>query len=140
MMHHPDDARGVPVRGEVLALILWAGMIFGFSSVPELETGLRQDFFLRKVAHAVEFGVFAFLCLQVIQRKTSAPRQAVLAAVVLTALYALSDEFHQAFVPGREGALRDVLVDTVGGVVGIPVLRWIAQKFPSFSASTGRAR
>ena len=31
-------------------------------------------------------------------------------------LYACTDEFHQIFVPGREGAFRDVIIDTCGGI------------------------
>jgi VanZ family protein len=41
----------------------------------------------------------------------------------LAALYALSDEYHQTFVPGRSGDLLDVLVDSVG-ICGAMLLNW----------------
>ena len=40
-------------------------------------------------------------------------------AVLISACYAATDEFHQLFVPGRSGEVRDVLVDTAGAVIGI---------------------
>jgi VanZ family protein len=40
-------------------------------------------------------------------------------AILFVALYASSDEWHQTFVPGREGCIRDVCIDTTGAVFGI---------------------
>ena len=40
-------------------------------------------------------------------------------ALALTALYAASDELHQVFVPPRQGSVWDVLLDTLGGAVGL---------------------
>jgi len=46
-------------------------------------------------------------------------------ALLLVALYAASDEFHQLFVASREAAVHDVLIDTAGGTVGLLALwRW----------------
>jgi VanZ family protein len=39
-------------------------------------------------------------------------------AVVLTSLYAASDEWHQRYTPGRESDPKDWAADTIGGVVG----------------------
>ena len=43
-------------------------------------------------------------------------------SIIATFIYALSDEIHQFFVPGRTCAFRDVLIDTIGGVTSILVL------------------
>jgi VanZ family protein len=43
-------------------------------------------------------------------------------AVVLSALYAGSDEIHQLFVPGRTSRLEDVLIDTLAALAGVAVL------------------
>ena len=40
-------------------------------------------------------------------------------ALLIGILYAVSDEFHQLFVPGRAGQFRDVLVDGAGTVLGV---------------------
>ena len=40
---------------------------------------------------------------------------------LFSVLYASSDEFHQTFVPGRDGNIVDVLIDSSGALVGILV-------------------
>ena len=42
--------------------------------------------------------------------------------ILMVFLYACSDEFHQAFVPGRGPAFRDVLVDTSGGLTALLII------------------
>ena len=95
-----------------LPVVLWAALIFAFSSVPDLGTGLGGwDLALRKIAHAAEYAVLGAL----LARALSNPRLAVLVGV----LYAASDEVHQAFVPGRLGSPIDVAIDAVGVVAGV---------------------
>jgi VanZ family protein len=43
-------------------------------------------------------------------------------AVALCALYAISDEFHQRFVPKRFARMEDVLIDTLAALIGVAVL------------------
>lgn len=40
-------------------------------------------------------------------------------SILLSTIYAASDEFHQTFVPGRSGQFRDVMIDTLGAVAGL---------------------
>ncbi|MBI2624003.1 VanZ family protein [Candidatus Parcubacteria bacterium] len=99
---------------------LWAGVIFALSALPDLQSGLRQDFFLRKAAHAVEFGVLALFVARALRRTERwDAKRALKGALVIAVLYAFSDEFHQAFVPGRSAALRDVGVDALGVMVAL---------------------
>ncbi len=51
-----------------------------------------------------------------------------LTAVAIGIAYAVTDEVHQAFVPGRQGAVLDVLVDAVGVLVGVYVLGRAARR------------
>jgi VanZ family protein len=98
-----------------LPVVAWAAVIFAFSAVPDLGTGLGGwDLLLRKLAHTAEYAVLGALLL----RALGAPLPAFAAGVV----YAISDEVHQHFVPGRRGAPLDVLIDAVGVAVG--VLAW----------------
>lgn len=93
-------------------VVLWAGLIFALSSIPDLGTGLGTwDLVLRKLAHAAEYAVLSALALRALR---SAP-----AAVLLGSAYAVTDEVHQAFVSGRHGSPRDWLVDTAGAVLGV---------------------
>ena len=36
--------------------------------------------------------------------------------------YACTDEFHQLFVPGRSGQITDVMIDTLGGSIGVLII------------------
>lgn len=103
-----------------LPAALWAGLIFAFSAMPDLQSGLPQDFFLRKVAHAVEFGVLTLLVARAFRHAERwDAKRALAGAFVVSVLYAFSDELHQMFVPGRSAALRDVGVDAIGIVVAL---------------------
>ena len=96
-------------------IVLWAAVIFAFSSIPSLSSGLGTwDLILRKIAHLSEYAILGALLLRAIQR----PAVAILAG----ALYAVTDEVHQHFVRGRHAAWYDVLIDTVGVTIG--VLAW----------------
>ena len=96
-------------------IVLWAAVIFAFSSIPSLSSGLGTwDLILRKIAHLSEYAILGALLLRAIQRPA--------VAIVAGGLYALTDEFHQHFVRGRHAAWYDVLIDTVGVTIG--VLAW----------------
>ena len=95
-------------------IVLWAAVIFAFSSVPSLSSGLGTwDLILRKIAHLSEYAILGALLLRAIQR----PAVAILAG----GLYAVTDEVHQHFVRGRHAAWYDVLIDTIGVAIGVLV-------------------
>ena len=71
---------------------------------------------LRKNAHFFTYLVLGMLVM-------SGMRRSDVKGIVLTLgiciLYAVSDEIHQLFVPGRGGQIKDVLIDSAGAFVGI---------------------
>jgi len=79
---------------------------------------------IRKTAHVAEYAVLAALLWRAVRlagRSEARPRswrQAGL-ALLLSALYAVSDEFHQSFVKSREASVRDVALDTAGASLGL---------------------
>jgi VanZ family protein len=101
-----------------LPVVLWAGLIFVLSSVPSLDSGLSWDYPLRKLAHAGEFAVLGALLARALPE---------LAALWLGIAYAVADELHQTFVPGRAGTLLDVGIDSVGVLLGILGMRQLAR-------------
>jgi VanZ family protein len=102
-------------------VIAWAAVIFAFSSIPSLSSGLGGwDLLLRKLAHLTEYALLGALLLR------ATPRPGL--ALGLAALYATSDEVHQHFVEGRHAALVDVLIDTAGALVGIVAWSWLAAR------------
>ena len=99
-----------------LPVVAWCVVIFAFSAVPSLGTGLGTwDLVLRKLAHVTEYAVLAVLLVRATHRPA--------VALALGSLYAVSDEIHQTFVRGREGRPRDVVIDTVGVVIGVVAAR-----------------
>ena len=95
-----------------LTVLAWAALIFAFSSVPDLGTGLGGwDLVLRKIAHAAEYAVLGALLVRATGRAGI--------AFALGVLYAISVEVHQSFVPGRLGSPFDVAIDAVGVAAGI---------------------
>lgn len=122
------------------ALILWALVIFTLSSEGSdtssgrsgaiVETvqswGVAGDtdfmtFLVRKSAHIIAYFILGLLAYNVIRLYSWPMRRAILASAAIVLLYAISDEFHQSFVPGRSAEVRDVLIDTTAGVVGIGI-------------------
>ncbi len=98
-----------------LPVIVWAGLIFYLSSTPNLKTNLEYDFILRKIAHIIEYFILTFFLHRAF--KDSFDRDGFylfLYPTILSVCYAASDEFHQLFVPGRGGSIRDVLIDAIG--------------------------
>ena len=111
-----------------LPVILWAGMIFFLSSIPDLRSGLPNifDLILRKIAHSGEFGVLAILIMRAIsslkqQHNRKLSFNVILIVIIIVILYAISDELHQGFVPGRVTSPIDALIDSFGAIIGLVI-------------------
>ena len=105
--------------------LIWAGVIFLFSSqasLPGFEESIH-DFIFKKTAHIFVYLVLYLLLKRAVEitinKKSS--RKQLLVPVFICLVYAVSDELHQSFVPGRYATLRDVGYDMFG--VGVAFLR-----------------
>lgn len=95
-----------------IPVVLWAGVIFTLSSVPDLGTGLGTwDLVLRKIAHTAEYALLGALVYRAVRRPAT--------ALLLASAFAVTDEFHQTFVAGRHGSPVDWLIDTAGAAIGV---------------------
>jgi VanZ family protein len=107
-----------------LPVVLWAALIFGLSSLPDLGTGLGGwDLVVRKIAHFAEYAVLGALLLRALRSEAL--------AVAAGVAYAATDELHQHFVPGRHAAFRDVAIDAAGVLAGVLLLQsreWTARR------------
>jgi VanZ family protein len=112
----------VPVIG-------WAALIFAFSAQPDLtfvpDAGL--DFVVRKVGHMAVFGILALLTWRALAVTTTLRRPWAW-ALVLTILYAISDELHQGTVAGRHASASDVVIDAIGAVLAVATVWFIRSR------------
>ena len=111
--------------GPVLA---YAALIFYLSSLSRFPEPVSFDFGFDKVAHFAEYFLFgALLYRWVFQAGVCSARWCVLGiSIFIGTLYALGDEWHQSFVPGRDASLWDVLFDVFGvgaGAAAFPAIR-----------------
>ena len=106
-----------------LPLILFAGLIFYGSSIPKLPS-LEFGFdYIDKLAHLIEFFIFALLAIRAIVHFPVDLRglSTYSYTIVISLMYAFSDEFHQIYVPGRHADLYDIGADLTGILLAILV-------------------
>ncbi len=90
----------------------------GWDAERQLHFAEKVDYPVRKTAHATECAILAVLLFFTLGTYGIQERKQIALAILLTAVYAATDEFHQLFVPGRSGRITDVMIDTAGAVVG----------------------
>lgn len=90
--------------------------------------GELANFIVRKAGHFTEYFLLYALLFNALQDNSSL-RQSLIISLIITFLYACSDEFHQIFIPGREGKFRDVLIDTSGGAFALILIGIYKLKF-----------
>ena len=79
------------------------------------------QFPIRKAAHMTEYAVLSVLImLALIVDGIKGIRLPVISSIIVI-VFAATDEFHQKFVPGRYGCLRDVLIDAAGSIIGLMI-------------------
>lgn len=99
-------------------LLLWL-----FPRISE-ESLAFAHFIIRKLAHLTEYAILGLLAARAFSTSShqTLRRQWFLFSLLLVALYALSDEFHQLFVPVRTGSIYDSLIDITGGFIALALL------------------
>ena len=116
-----------------LGVLIWLALIFGFSAQHSSESAAVSGqflamlnklfstdlsiFFIRKMAHFVEYFILAVLIFTAVSLTRQKPGPFLAFFIALSV--AIGDELHQSFVPGRACQLRDVLIDSAGAVAGI---------------------
>lgn len=127
-----------------MLVFLWMGTIFYLSAQPAHQSAglsngitakiigvveeiapklaINQDTFnhlIRKNAHFFAYLLLGILTLHAMRRSGVRGWKGAILALGICVLYAISDEVHQLFVPGRSGEVRDVLIDSAGALVGV---------------------
>jgi VanZ family protein len=91
-------------------------IIFYFSSrqTTGIGTNATDRFYILKTFHLIEYATLAVLLFFGYKKYKY--------SIITAYLYALTDEFHQTFIPGRTGRFRDTLIDLLGITIGLLVL------------------
>lgn len=129
----------------IILTIIWMGFIFCMSNQPaniskELSQNIENllnntpiignllsdilnsqnsQFIVRKSAHIILFCLLSILCFVVIYELKRNVKISTLASFSITFIYACMDEIHQLFIPGRSGKINDVLIDSIGVIMGL---------------------
>lgn len=75
-----------------------------------------SEHMIRKMAH---FAIYALLSISYIQMlKSYQCRRYALYGIIMAVLFAATDEFHQTFVSGRSGEFGDIVIDSMGILLG----------------------
>ena len=129
-----------------IVLILWMIVIFSFSSADANKSTCTSDkvittmieikdkitnnetpnnekeiivknssFYIRKIAHITEYLILGFLMFNLLKQYSVTN---IYYAIGLSILYSCTDEFHQLFISGRSGSIRDILIDSIGILIG----------------------
>jgi VanZ family protein len=96
-------------------LLLWL-----FPEISEERLNLAH-FIVRKAAHFSEYAVLALLAARAFKDSSREllRRRWLIASFALVVVYALSDEYHQTFVPSRTGSIYDSFIDMSGGLTAL---------------------
>lgn len=124
-------------RISILLVITWMIFIFIMSSFNSAESSNQSNFIVniianifninnisilslivRKLAHFTEYFILGLLVYNLIYSN----QKKAYFAIIICVLYAISDEIHQLFVPGRSCQVLDVIIDSSGSLLGIILL------------------
>ncbi len=132
VVSQPPNPRTVRLLAAWLPFALYAALIFYLSGRPGSRLPDWWILHFDKVLHTVEYYGFGVLLARALRTSGSPLAPACAWAVALACIFGATDEFHQSFVPGRQGNdLGDLLADNTGAIAGvISVALWAKQHRP----------
>lgn len=92
----------------------------------------RIEKVIRKIAHFSIYTVVGILVMALISTYQIKEKNRIIISTIIGIIYACSDEIHQSFVPGRSPMITDVMIDTMGVILGIlliTTIKLIIQKY-----------
>ena len=129
----------------LILVFLWCFMIYSFSSQngresSTLSRGISKDMVvllkkmdpngkinlykfnrkLRKTAHFLNYMVFSVILFY--SFKGLSTNRALFFSLLVVLIVACADEYYQSFVPGREGRIKDVMIDFSGALLGMTIM------------------
>ncbi|MDS0525599.1 VanZ family protein [Clostridium sp. SHJSY1] len=74
---------------------------------------------IRKVAHGFEFFILAVLIANAYFAHNKKGKNVIINILFIVLFYAVTDEYHQIYVKGRHSCVEDVIIDFIGGIIGM---------------------
>src|SRR5881394_769717 len=92
-------------------------------------------FLVRKAGHLTEYAILATLAARAFRNSSHQFLQLhwFKLSLLLAMIYALSDEFHQSFVPSRTASIHDSLIDSVGALIALSIIWFRHRRKPAFA-------
>ncbi|MCX8008961.1 MAG: VanZ family protein [Patescibacteria group bacterium] len=116
-----------------MPVIAWMGCIFFLSSQQRVSVSDSSmiNFMFFKSLHVIEYGILFILTRRAIKYGTNIQEARInVYSFIFTTLYGITDEFHQRFVPTREGTIRDVIIDILGACLAWGIIRYSSHILP----------
>lgn len=85
---------------------------------------------IRKLAHFSIYTLGGILTSIYFSLDKKSKRKSIIEAILFCSIYAITDEIHQYFIPGRSCELRDILIDSSGALFGILITQFILKILP----------
>ncbi len=79
----------------------------------------KTEKIIRKVAHFSIYTVVGLLLMGLLSTYKIKENWRMILSILLGMIYAVSDEIHQSFIPGRTPQITDIYIDTLGVILGI---------------------
>ncbi len=121
------DALSVPHTSRFLKpFLLWIDPLLSADTIASVQVAIR------KAGHMCEYAVLAVLVWRAsngadLGRVRPWPARLAWTTWGSAVAYAASDEFHQSFVPSREGSPRDVAIDAAGAALAVGMVWWVGR-------------
>ena len=125
-------------------VVLWMILIFSLSNQVALVSSHQSSFFVniitnifgnsniniitfvvRKCAHFTLYLILGVLVLNALRYYKV--KNIIILAILICITYACFDEIHQLFIQGRSGEVRDVLIDSIGSLIGIVLFKLVCK-------------
>lgn len=107
-------------------LVLWMGVIFVSSSIPEADFPSLSWGGWAKIVHLIFYSTLCFLTWRALHHQSRVDwlaRHSAAAGFVVAVIYGSIDEFHQLFTAGRHPRVTDVLIDGFGACIFLLALQ-----------------
>lgn len=134
----------------IILVLIWMIIIFIMSSFNAEDSANQSNFIvniianilninniellnliIRKLAHFTEYLILGVLVINMFTKNNA--KKYYLLSILLCIIYAISDEIHQLFVPGRACQIKDILIDSIGSITGIYLYKLISKRKKSIN-------